>query len=110
MDGGAAERETIDYVAITRLQSAYADVVNRRAWPGLVDLFEPGAEIRVDTVTNPPIILAGPVELGEFISKAISRFSFFEFVILNSRVQVDRSSGAERGARPGLHQRDPPGR
>ena len=33
--------ETVDYVAIQRLQAAYADVVNRRAWPELADLFRP---------------------------------------------------------------------
>ena len=38
-------QETIDYVAITRLQSAYADVVNRRAWHEFDDLFRPGAPL-----------------------------------------------------------------
>jgi hypothetical protein len=59
MDGGAAGRETIDYVAITRLQAAYADVVNRRAWPELQGLFLADAVVQVDTVTNPPIKLVG---------------------------------------------------
>ena len=37
------QQETIDYVAICRLQAAYADSVTRRAWSELGDLFEPSA-------------------------------------------------------------------
>jgi hypothetical protein len=78
--------ETLDYVAITRLQAAYADVVNRRAWPELAELFLPDAPITVDTVTNPAVELVGPAALGAFIGAAIERFEFFAFVILNTRV------------------------
>lgn len=80
------DRETDDYVEITRLQAAYADVVNRRAWPELHELFVSDAVITVDTVTNPVVELLGPGALGEFIGGAIERFDFFEFVILNTRV------------------------
>jgi hypothetical protein len=83
-----ARQETIDYVAITRLQAAYADVVNRRVWAELRDLFLPGAPVRVDTVTNAAIDLTGPDEVGVFIGRAIERFEFFEFVILNTRVEL----------------------
>jgi hypothetical protein len=90
--------ETEDYIAITRLQAAYADVVNRRAWPELADLFLPDAPITVDTVTNPPVELVGPEALGTFIGGAIERFEFFEFVILNARVwtAVDGDEDAAR--------------
>ena len=81
--------ETVDYVAITRLQAAYADVVNRRDWPELATLFLPDAPIRVDTITNPVVALVGPEEVGSFIGGAIERFSFFEFVVLNARVYFD---------------------
>ena len=91
-----ALRETIDYVAITRLQSAYADVVNRRTWPELADLFLPDAPVRVDTVTNPAVDLTGPGALGAFIGTAIERFEFFEFVILNARVDIDRDAARGR--------------
>ena len=90
-----ALQETIDYVAISRLQSAYADVVNRRTWTELADLFLPDAPVRVDTVTNPVVDLAGPGALGEFIGGAIARFEFFEFVILNTRVDI--AGDAARG-------------
>lgn len=86
--GDAALQETIDYVAITRLQAAYADVVNRRAWIELRELFRPDAHVTVDTVTNPPFEFDGPDAIGSFIGGAIERFSFFEFVILNTRVSV----------------------
>ena len=80
--------ETESYVAITRLQASYADVVTRRAWSEMEPLFAPGASIRVDTVTKPAVEFSGPVPLAEFISNAIARFEFFEFVILNAVVDV----------------------
>jgi hypothetical protein len=89
--------DTDDVVAIERLQSAYADVVNRRAWTELVDLFAPDAVVRIDTVTRPPFELVGPVEVGTFIGDAVQRFEFFEFVRLNSHVELrddDRADAA----------------
>jgi len=80
---GDPAQETIDYIAVTRLQAAYADVVNRRSWPELDELFLPDAPVHVDTVT------VGPKAVGDFIGVAIERFEFFEFVILNTRVSTD---------------------
>jgi hypothetical protein len=88
MDAEILDRETVDHVAITRLLAAYADVVTRRSWPELVDLFVADAPIRVDTVMAPARDLVGPHELGTFIAGAIDRFSFFELVILNARVSL----------------------
>ena len=82
-------QETVDYVAITRLQNAYADVVNRRAWDEFDELFLADAPVRVDTVTNPVVETRGPRGIGEFIGGAIERFEFFEFVVLNTRVWID---------------------
>jgi SnoaL-like domain len=90
------DRETIDHVAITRLLAAYADVVTRRAWPELADLFLAHASVRVDTVTAPARELTGPEELGAFISGAIERFAFFELVILNARVELPADDGPDR--------------
>lgn len=81
-------QDTQAYVAITRLQSAYADVVTRRAWPELVPLFAPDASIRVDTMTRPVVELVGAMALGEFISGAIAKFELFEFVVLNTVVDI----------------------
>ena len=79
---------TDDVVAIERLQSAYADVVNRRSWAELTGLFRPEAVVRIDTVTRPVFELVGPAALGEFIGSAVERFAFFEFVRLNSHVEL----------------------
>lgn len=86
--------DTQAYIAITRLQAAYADVVTRRAWPELVRLFLPDAAVSVDTISRPVIQLTGPVELGTFISGALERFDFFEFVILNSVIEMKQDGTA----------------
>ena len=94
--------ETVDFVAISRLQAAYADVVTRRAWTELRDLFRPGAPVQVDTVTAAPFELTGPEEVGAFISGAIERFEFFEFVILNTHI-VTAVGGDPDAARARLY-------
>jgi hypothetical protein len=80
--------DSASYLAITRLQAAYADVVTRRAWPGLQELFVPDAPIRIDTVTRPVVELTGPDELGSFVGSALQRFDFFELVILNTVIDI----------------------
>lgn len=82
------DEDALSYLAITRLQSAYADVITRRAWAELEPLFLPDCPIHVDTVSRPVIELAGHEALGEFVADAIERFEFFEFVILSTVVDV----------------------
>jgi ketosteroid isomerase-like protein len=82
------DNETAAYVAITRLQHAYADVVNRRAWSELANLVLPDAPVSVDTMTNPVVETTGPTEIGNFIEGAIERFAFFEFTILSAHVEI----------------------
>jgi hypothetical protein len=81
-----AVREAVDHSAITRVQSAYADVVNRRAWGDFAQLFLPDCTISIDKQSAEPLVLVGPVEIGDFIDRSIEGFEFFEFVILNSHV------------------------
>jgi hypothetical protein len=88
--------DTEAYIAITRLQAAYADVVTRRAWSELDDLFVPDAPVRIDTVTRPVVNVTGPRELAEFIAGAVERFEFFEFVILNTVIDVDGDTATGR--------------
>jgi hypothetical protein len=88
--------DALAYLAITRLQADYADVVTRRAWAELEPLFVPGAPIHVDTVGAPVIELTGATGLGEFVSGAIERFEFFEFVVLNTVIRVG-PEGTARG-------------
>ena len=92
------DRETLDYVAICRLQAAYADAVSRRAWADLDALFLPDAQIVVDTVTSAPIELVGSAGIGGFVSGAIERFEFFELVILNVHV-LPADTGDDTGGR-----------
>ncbi len=93
--------QTADHAAIERLQRAYADVVNRRAWAELPDLFAPDARaVELDLVTSPGRTFDRPTDLAAFIGAAVARFSFFEFVILNAHVELwpdgDRDTATAR--------------
>jgi hypothetical protein len=91
-------QETIDYIAVRRLQNAYADIVTRRAWEELHDVFVPDIEVVLDTRRGEPLRLRGPQAVGDFIDKAIAEFDFFEFVILNTRVQLGHGTGGDPDA------------
>ena len=82
-------RETEDRVALQDVLSTYADVINRRAWDELDDLFVPDCEIVIDTRRGDPLTMIGGGALGEFVGSAIERFDFFQFVILSARLWVD---------------------
>jgi hypothetical protein len=90
---------TDDYVAIRRLQDAYADTITRRAFADLERLFLGDAPIVVDLRAGEPLRFEGPTALGEFLVPAMARFGFFQFVILNAVVELgvdgdpDRASG-----------------
>jgi hypothetical protein len=92
----AETEDALAYLAITRLQNAYADVITRRAWPELEALFVPDAPIHVDTVTAPVIELVGAAALGQFVGGAIERFEFFEFVPLSTVVDVQGDTATAR--------------
>jgi hypothetical protein len=81
--------ETEDVVALWRLQSRYADVITRRAWSELTELFRPHTTVHVDTVTAPARTITGPADFGAFVEQAIARFDHFTFVILNTVVELD---------------------
>ena len=85
-------QETIDYIALRRLQSAYADIVTRRAWPELATIFIPEAEVVIDRRDVPPLVLHGPAGVGDFIAGAIARFDLFDRII-----QPDLSSSGAGG-------------
>jgi hypothetical protein len=82
-------QETIDYIGITRLQAAYADMITRRAWDELPTIFCEGAKIVVDRMDGTPLELDGPAGLSAFVSNAIGHMDFFEFVILNTIVEIE---------------------
>lgn len=80
--------ETARYVAVRRLQNRYADVVTRRTWPELAEVFLPDAVVELDTRTGTILRLEGPTAVGDFIRDAIAGFEFFEFVILSHRIEL----------------------
>ncbi len=88
----AVSSETDDVVALWRLQSAYADVITRRAFDELDALFVRDAPIRIDTVTAPPRRIIGSEAFGQFVAQAIERYDHFAFVILNTVVDLDPSA------------------
>jgi hypothetical protein len=87
--------EAQDAFMIGRLQARYADVVTRRAWPELGELFLDEARIEIDTGTAPTRTVTGPAAFGEFVAHAVERFDHFTFVILNAVVEVhgDQANG-----------------
>lgn len=89
--------DTRDVVALLRLQSTYADVVTRRAWPELHSLFVAEVDIEVDTVSSPAKRCTTANEFIEFVSEAVARFDHFQFVILNSVVEVDDNGTTASG-------------
>ncbi|HEX3901074.1 MAG TPA: nuclear transport factor 2 family protein [Mycobacteriales bacterium] len=85
-----------DYLAVRRLQDAYADVVSRRAWGELDRLFLSDVTVVVDTVGAPARTFDGPAEFAAFVGPATDRFDHFQFVILNSVVEVDGDTATSR--------------
>ncbi len=75
--------ETPDYVAIDRLQRRYADLVTRRDWSSLAQLFEADCPIELD-LRGRTLELCGGDSIASFIESAISGFDFFVFSILNA--------------------------
>jgi hypothetical protein len=90
-----AIREAVDHVAVTRVQSAYADVVNRRAWHDFEQLFLPDCTISIDKQSQETLEFVGAKEIGDFIGRSIEGFEFFEFVILNSHIVLGRGAGVD---------------
>ncbi len=89
---GTERDETVAYVALRRLQNRYADIVTRRAWPELAEIMRLDSVITVDLVDR-EINFDGPFEIGDFIAAQIEQFDFFEFVILNTVMEIDAEAG-----------------
>ena len=90
----------VDHTGVSRLLTVYADAVTRRDWDAFDTLFRPDCSVILDLVTRPAIELSGPDAMAEFVSEAIERFEFFEFVVLNHHVELwpggDRSAATGR--------------
>ena len=79
-------RRADDYVAIRRLLDAYADVVCRREWDELSELFHPDVAITIAKAGGDPIEVTGPESFAAFVGPAMAGFEFFVFQILNARI------------------------
>jgi hypothetical protein len=91
------DSDALAYIAITRLQNEYADVVSRRAWDEVDDLFTDDSNVRLNLAPAPPLDFPGRGGIGPFIAGSIERFEFFQFVILNATVHVrDENSATGR--------------
>ena len=86
--------ETADVVALWRLQATYADIITRRAWPELATIFTPDATIEIDVVTAAARHCVGPQGFADFVGPATDRFDHFQFVILNTVVDLDAPDSA----------------
>jgi hypothetical protein len=110
LDHDDLDRADLDHVGISRLLGRYADVVTRRAWPELGDLFEPDATVTVDTQVGDPIELVGAEGVGDFIARSVERFDFFELVPLNLVVEVDGDAATGRAYQVEVRQEQASGR
>jgi hypothetical protein len=91
------DSDALAYIAITRLQNEYADVVSRRAWDELDELFTADSVVHLNLPPDAPIDYPGRAGIGPFIAKMLERFEFFQFVILNATVKVlDENSATGR--------------
>ena len=93
------QNEMADFIAIQRLQASYADIVTRREWSELAQIFVPDATVTIDMVQGAPFVLETPGGIGEFIGTSIERFEFFEFVILNSVIEFGPAGSGHATAR-----------
>ncbi len=91
--------EMADFIAIQRLQASYADIVTRREWSELEQIFLPDATVTIDVLEGTPFVLRTPGGIGEFIDTSIERFEFFEFVILNSVIEFGPPGSGQATAR-----------
>ena len=89
-------RDAVDEVALRRLIATYADIVNRRAWIELEEVFVPGAPVELDLRDRPALHLNGATDVGEFIARALEQYPFFVFVALNVHVELPRRGDVDR--------------
>ena len=82
-------RDTIDWVAIRRLQNAYADSVNRLDWDAVAALFTDDAVVRLSRGPGrDPHVVNGASALCQLIESALTKFDFFQFVVLNAHIEL----------------------
>ncbi len=79
--------DAVDHSEIRRLQDAYADIVSRRQWHELADVFTADTVLDLD-LRETSMQFVGPAAIGEFIGRSVSQFEFFQFGILGTRIHL----------------------
>ena len=79
--------DAVDRVEIRAMHDAYADIVSRRAWAELHEVFRPEIEVDLD-LRQRNLVLTGPGAVGDFIRDSIEQFEFFQFLVLGTRAQL----------------------
>jgi hypothetical protein len=88
--------DALAYLAIVRLQHAYADIATRRAWPEIASLALPDARFSFDTRSGRVIEIVGAAAFGEFGGKSTGRFSFYQYLPLNTIVTISGATARGR--------------
>jgi hypothetical protein len=83
--------DAVDRIEIRALHDAYADIVSRRRWADLNDVFLPDTVLDLD-LRDRTLTYEGPKAIGDFIGEMLLQFEFFQFGILGTRVHL-RSGG-----------------
>jgi hypothetical protein len=86
--------DTDAYIAITRLQRAYADISTRRAWREVPSLATPDAQFEFDTRSGRVFEVDGAVAFAEFGARMTGGFTFYEYIPLNFVVTFASDSSA----------------
>jgi len=89
--------DAVDRVEIRAVLESYADIVSRRAWAELTDVMLADTVLDLD-LREQTMVVTGPAAIGAFIAERIAGFEFFQFVILNTRVQLRSGGDADRAA------------
>lgn len=96
--GWGDEDDLLDEVRIRRLQSAYVDAVNRRAWPEFIDLFRPDSVLEVSAGGERADEVVGPEAIGSLIGGYLEPLDFLVQVVLNARIVTRWRGDADRAA------------
>jgi hypothetical protein len=86
--------DALAYLAIERLQRAYADISTRHAWDEVVSIATPDALFTFDTHSD-TFEIQGAAAYAEFSVKMTGRFSFYLYTPLNFVVTINDDGTAQ---------------
>ena len=83
--------EALHQGQISRTQ--YADIVTRRAWSELHEIMRADCLVTVDIRDRGSLDFDGPQAIGGFIGAQLEQFDLFQFVVLNTVMDIDVDAG-----------------